>query len=97
MLAACPATAAPSRLGRVRFADYVVLAGPQAEVSRSMDHLQQFMPALGVRFSKADLVPAVPASPALDEALAFVCGACIRPGGNFEPGWRRGLGSGVGS
>lgn len=48
----------------------LVVAGPQGEVYRAMRHLQDHMPGLGLRFSKVDILPAAPSSPALDANLA---------------------------
>ena len=68
----------------VAFADDGVLAGPSGEVLRSLRHLKQIMPKLGLRFSSLIVAPAAGfASRA--PLQAFVDEGCtVEPSGNLE-------------
>ena len=66
------------------FADDGLIAGRQSEVARAIAHLQQYMPALGLRFSKIDIVPAQPDSPNVDARTFEAMGCTLKRNGNFE-------------
>ena len=65
------------------FADDGVIAGRAPEVLRVAHHLTRHMPALGLAFGKADLVPAVPFSGVCSPAMAAAAGRTLVANGNF--------------
>lgn len=57
--------------------------GIQGKVARAMSHLQRHMPDLGMRSSKVEVIPAVPAS-AFDDALIATHSGTPKPTGSWH-------------
>lgn len=80
-----PALEPPAELDAAAlFADDGIIAGKQAEVHRSLEHLKRHMPSLGLHFSKIDIIPARPGSRDIDERRFSSLGCCFKRDGNFE-------------
>ena len=66
------------------YADDGILAGPQSEVLRAIQHLQAVLPRVGLLFSKLEVVAAAPNGGSLDRAAFEACGVTINPIGNTQ-------------
>jgi hypothetical protein len=64
------------------FADDGILAGPQLEVLRSVQHLQIVMPKVGLTFSKLEVSSAVVGGAMLDQAAFEASGISVNSSGN---------------
>ena len=66
------------------FADDGFLAGRDSEVRRALQHIKPIMPALGLRFSMLEVVPAAGPNHAVDLAGFQALGCSLNETGNLE-------------
>ena len=66
------------------FADDGILAGPSAEVLRSLKHLKVIMPRLGLRFSSLVVSPAASSNHHVDFGPLVGSGCMVEESGNIE-------------